>query len=60
MAATGNLASRVLVVDDDPVAADSVRGMLQFDGHEVVVVQSAAQALAAFGERTFDLAFSHY
>ena len=60
MATPGIVHSRILVVDDDPLVADSVRRMLQFDGHEVVVVQSAEQALAAFGERTFDLALIDY
>lgn len=60
MASPGIVRSRILVVDDDPLVADSVRRMLEFDGHEVEVAQSAEQALAAFGEHTFDLALIDY
>lgn len=56
----GLASRRVLVVDDDPLVADSIRRMLEFDGHKVEVVGSAAEALALFSERSFDLAMVDY
>ncbi len=49
------ISRRILVVDDDLLVADSLRRMLQFDGHEVQVVGGAEEALAAFGQGDFDL-----
>ena len=56
MAVPGIAPRRVLVVDDDPLVADSIRRMLQFDGHQVETAASAEEALAVFEDKTFDLA----
>jgi DNA-binding response OmpR family regulator/anti-sigma regulatory factor (Ser/Thr protein kinase) len=47
---------RILVVDDQPDVADLLREDLAADGHEVVVANSADQALAMFEDGRFDLA----
>ena len=51
---------RVLVVDDDPLVADSIRRMLQFDGHQVQIAGSAAEALQLFSAHSFDLVLLDY
>ena len=51
---------RILVVDDDPMVADSIRRMLVFDGHEVELAGSAEEAVAIFGKGTFDLTLVDY
>lgn len=51
---------RVLVVDDDPLVADSIRRMLQFDGHQVQIAGSAAEALQLFSPHSFDLVLVDY
>jgi CheY-like chemotaxis protein len=50
----------ILVVDDDPLVADSVRRMLVFDGHRVTTAASAAEALAMFPGRDFSLTLVDY
>jgi CheY-like chemotaxis protein len=54
------ISRRFLVVDDDPLVADSLRRMLEFDGHEVEVVGGAEEALVAFGRSNFDLTLLDY
>ena len=41
---------RVVVVDDDPDAAFTLRDLLQFDGYNVRVAHNAEEALAAVAE----------
>ncbi|HEX8916327.1 MAG TPA: sigma-54 dependent transcriptional regulator, partial [Humisphaera sp.] len=48
---------RVLVVDDEPNIRRALLACLTADGHEPTAVASAAEALAAAGRRSFDLAF---
>ncbi|HZR16916.1 MAG TPA: response regulator [Verrucomicrobiae bacterium] len=60
MGTPGLASRRVLVVDDDPLVADSIRRMLQFDGHQVEVVFSAEDALGRFSTKTFDLTMVDY
>lgn len=60
MAAPGMVTRRVLVVDDDPLVADSIRRMLLFDGHQVELASSAEEALTLFSQRTFDLTLLDY
>src|SRR5437868_4188139 len=55
MAGSGMVPRRVLVVDDDPLVADSIRRMLQFDGHQVEIAGNAEEALALFAKGAFDL-----
>jgi signal transduction histidine kinase/streptogramin lyase len=44
---TGNAGARVLLVEDDPVAAQAIGGLIEAFGHQVTV---APQALAALAE----------
>jgi CheY-like chemotaxis protein len=45
----------VLVVEDDPITAKLIRGALEAEGLSVVAAADGAQAIGAFGERTFAL-----
>jgi two-component system, OmpR family, response regulator MprA len=60
MAIPGTVSRRILVVDDDPLVADSIRRMLLFDGHEVEVAGSGQEALTLFEERNFELTLLDY
>lgn len=60
MASATTLARRILVVDDDPLVADSLRRMLEFDGHQVEVAGGAQQALALFAKGAFELTMLDY
>ncbi len=60
MASAATLSRRILVVDDDPLVADSIRRMLLFDRHQVEVAGSGEEALALFGKGGFDLTLVDY
>jgi len=60
MAAPGTVTRRILVVDDDPLVADSIRRMLEFDGHQVELAADAEEALALFSRQSFDLTLVDY
>jgi CheY-like chemotaxis protein len=60
MAASGSVSRRILVVDDDPLVADSIRRMLLFDGHQVEVATGAQEALALFAKAKFELTLLDY
>ncbi|MFZ5637424.1 MAG: ATP-binding protein [Pseudomonadota bacterium] len=47
----------VLLVEDDPIVADALTGLLQTQGHRVVHAGHALAAMTARATRTFDLAF---
>jgi len=47
---------RILIVDDNVDAADSLHALLTLQGHETCVAYRGADALAAFRSRPFDLA----
>lgn len=47
---------RILIVDDNVDAADSLHALLVHRGHEACVAYSGADALAAFQSQPFDLA----
>jgi CheY-like chemotaxis protein len=47
---------RILIVDDNVDAADSLRALLMLQGHETCVAYRGADALAAFRSQPFDLA----
>ena len=47
----------VLVVDDEPNIRKMLAISLETDGHRVVAVSNAADALAEAARRSFDLAF---
>jgi len=51
---------RVLLVDDDPLVADSIRRMLEFDQRHVHTVGNAADALAVCEKEHFDLVILDY
>ena len=46
---------KILVVDDEPFVCDSVKMLLEFDGHTVETAPNAAQALQIFKKGEFDL-----
>jgi CheY-like chemotaxis protein len=60
MANPGMASRRILVVDDDPLVADSIRRMLQFDGHAVETARSGEEALAQLAKGKFDLSMVDY
>jgi CheY-like chemotaxis protein len=60
MASAGTVSRRILVVDDDPLVADSIRRMLLFDGHQVEIAGSGEEALALFARGIFDLSLVDY
>ncbi len=47
---------RILIVDDNVDAADSLHALLMLQGHEICVAYRGADALAAFRSQPFDLA----
>ena len=49
------MATRILLVDDEPVAADVMGRLLRRSGYEVQVTGSAAGAMAAADQSNFDL-----
>jgi two-component system, OmpR family, response regulator MprA len=51
---------RILVVDDEPLVCDSIKRMLDFDGHQVEVANSGQEALELFEKRKFDLIMIDY
>jgi len=50
--------ARILVVDDNPVVAESCRKIFARDGHDVRIALSAGEALARFAEESFDAVFT--
>lgn len=47
-------AMRVMVVDDEPAAAEGLRVLLELDGYEVVALQSSERALELLATEDFD------
>jgi CheY-like chemotaxis protein len=60
METSGKVPRRVLVVDDDPLVADSIRRMLVFHGYQVETASSGDEALALFSQSGFDLTLLDY
>jgi len=60
METSGKVPRRVLVVDDDPLVADSIRRMLVFQGYRVETASSGDEALALFSQSGFDLTVLDY
>ncbi len=54
------MAHRVLVVDDEPSVADSIRQILALDQYLVEAVTSGQEALDAFQKGKFDLIIVDY
>lgn len=48
---------RILVVDDDSEAADSLAELFEMEGHEVTVAYDGNAAIEAYREQDFDIAF---
>lgn len=55
-----NSTRRILVVDDEPIVCESVKMMLDFDGHSVQTANSAADALARFEPSNFDVVITDF
>jgi two-component system response regulator MprA len=51
---------RILVVDDEPMVCDSIKRMLEFDGHQVEMATSGQQALEVLQNAKFDLIMIDY
>jgi two-component system response regulator len=49
------VSGRILLVEDDEASRDMLSRRLARKGYAVKVVHDGAQALAAFGDATFDL-----
>jgi CheY-like chemotaxis protein len=60
MATSVTVSRHILVVDDDPMVADSIRRLLEFDGHSVEIAGSGEEALATFAREIFDLTLLDY
>lgn len=53
-------AKRILVVDDEPQVADTIRMVLAMGGHKVEVVDSARRALEVYEPGKYDLVISDF
>jgi CheY-like chemotaxis protein len=51
---------RILVVDDEPAVGDTVKMLLEVDGHEVETTNSSQKALSIFESGRFDLVFTDF
>jgi len=51
---------RILVVDDEPSVGNTIKTLLQYDGHEVESINSSKEALAMFERGRFDLVFTDF
>ncbi|HEV2391788.1 MAG TPA: response regulator [Verrucomicrobiae bacterium] len=51
---------KILVVDDDPLVCDSIKRLLEVDGHIAETATSGQEALALFNSGTFDLVIIDY
>ncbi len=52
--------THILVVDDEPLVCETVRMILQMDGHEVDSANSGAQALDLFKPGKFDVIITDF
>jgi CheY-like chemotaxis protein len=53
-------AKRILVVDDEPQVAETIRMVLMMGGHTVEVSESAIKALEVYAPGKYDLVISDY
>jgi len=51
---------KILMVDDEPLVCESMRFMLELDGHEMDEVYSGSEALEMLHHRSFDLIFTDF
>lgn len=49
--------ANILIIDDDPQVADSLRQVVEKMGHQPVIASSAAEALQRLPEREFEIVF---
>ncbi len=49
--------ARILVVDDEPAIRDTMRMILEYEGHEVLVAASGQEGLAVAERESPDLVF---
>jgi CheY-like chemotaxis protein len=50
----------VLVVDDEPMVAHTLRMVLTISGHEVIIANDAESALATYEAGRYDLVFTDF
>lgn len=50
----------ILVVDDEPFVCESVKMLLNFDGHEVQTASNGKEALAILEKEQFDIVFTDF
>lgn len=51
---------KILMVDDEPLVCESMRMMLEIDGHEMDAAYSGSEALDKLDARQFDLVFTDF
>jgi CheY-like chemotaxis protein len=51
---------KILIVEDEPQVRDVLKMLLSFDGHEIVTVGDAQEALAIFEQGGFDVVMTDY
>ena len=51
---------RILVVDDEPSVRESIRMVLNMDGHQVETVSSGEEALEKLAKGNFDVVFTDH
>jgi CheY-like chemotaxis protein len=51
---------KILMVDDEPLVCESMRMMLEIDGHEVAEAYSGPEALDKLNRSRFDLVFTDF
>ncbi len=51
---------KILVVDDEEIVRSCIRGLLTYDGHEVLAAANAEAGLALFNQDKFDVVFVDY
>jgi len=60
MSTSSTTGRRILVVDNEPLVCDSVRMILELDGHAAQAASSGEDALALLGKASFDLVIIDY
>jgi len=51
---------KILVVDDEEIVRNCIRGLLSYEGHDVQTAVNAETALALFSPDRFDVVFVDY
>jgi len=54
------IGKRILLVDDDPSARESIRLLLTIDRHQVIEAKDSMDALALYARQSFDLVIVDY